>query len=165
MTKTSYPKTFTLTDLQRQSFQLLKETLCSSKLLFTARYDRDFIVSADASEYAVAACLAQLNDSSHEAPIAYASSKLTDTQRRWSTVEKESYAVVFALEKFSTIIYGCHIILYSDHNPLQYLMSSAPKSSKLIRWVMGLAKYDLEVRHRPGVQNIIPDCLSRLLSH
>ena len=113
MTKTSYPKTFTLTDLQRQSFQLLKDTLCSSKVLFTPRYDRDFIVLADASEYAVGACLAQLNDSGHEASIAYGSSKLTDTQRRWSTVEKENYAIVFALEKFSTIIYGCHVILYS----------------------------------------------------
>jgi len=165
MTKTSYPKTFTLNDSQRQSFLLLKDRLCSSEVLHTPQYDRDFIIAADASDYAVGACLAQLNDKGNEVPIAYAFSKLTDTQRRWSTVEKESYAVVFALEKFSTIIYGCHIILYSDHNPLQYLMNSAPKSSKLVRWVMGLARYDLEVRHRPGIQNGNADCLSRLLLH
>jgi len=152
-----------LNDVQREAFCLLKDRLLNSEVLHSPRYDRDFIISADASEYAVGCCLSQLDDQGNESPIAYASSKLTETQKRWATIEKESYAIVYALEKFGTIIYGCHVIVYSDHHPLKYLMNTNSKSSKLTRWVMAMSKFDLDIRHRPGIQNANADCLSRLI--
>ena len=98
-------------------------------MLRTARFDRDFIIQTDASEYAIGACLTQLDDDGSEHPIAFASCKLTDTQCKWSPSEKEGYVIIFALRKFDYTIYGLNsIIVYSDHNPLQYLIDATPKS-------------------------------------
>jgi len=76
MTKKSYPKTFTHNNIKRNAFQIMKDRLCSSEVWHSARYDKYFIILAVASEYAVGACLAQLDDDGKEAPLAYASLKL-----------------------------------------------------------------------------------------
>jgi hypothetical protein len=163
MTKNRCPKNFVLNSLQRHSFQTLKDKLSSSEVLHSPRYDRHFIISTDASEYAIGACLSQLNDDGIECPISFVSNKLTDTQCRWAVVEKEAYAIVYALEKFSTIVFNCRIVVYTDHNPLQYLTRCAPSSAKLMRWALHLNKYDLEVKYRPGILNGNADCMSRLV--
>jgi hypothetical protein len=91
----------------------------------------------DALDFAIAACLAQNFDSQdgdpEEYPFTFASSKLTDTQRNWVIIEKEAYVIIFALKTFDPIVFGCKIIIFSDHNPLDYLAQNAPKSSKLTR--------------------------------
>jgi hypothetical protein len=71
----------------------------------------------------------QNDDSGSERPVAYASAKLTDVQRRWSVIEKEAYAVIFALQRFDVMVFGNPITLYTDHNPLQFLVSSVPRST------------------------------------
>jgi len=96
-----------------------------------------------------------------EMPIAFASAKLSDVQTRWSTIEKEAYAVIFALQKFDVIVYGSHIDLYSDHNPLKYLVECVPKSAKLTRWALSLSRYDIKVHHIKGTDNVVADFLSR----
>ena len=106
--------------------------------------------------------LAQIDDEGNERPIMYVSTKLTETQLRWSVIAKESYAVIFALRKFDHIVYGQRIILYTDHNPLQYVTSSLFKDSKLVRWSLALQRYDITIKHRAGVLNANCDCLSRL---
>jgi len=101
--------------------------------------------------YAVGACLAQLNDERVEAPITYAFQKLTDVQTRWACIEKEAYAVIYALEQFGHIVYHSPINLYTDHNPLKYLVNCSPKSAKLTIWSLSLAKWNIVVHHRVGV--------------
>jgi len=112
ITKELHPKNFTFNDDQRNSFLVLKEKLCSSEVLRAPVYDRPFIISTDASHYVVGACLAQLNDEGVEALIAYASQKLTDVQTRWACMEKEAYAVIYALEKLGHIVYHSSINLF-----------------------------------------------------
>jgi len=97
-----------------------------------------------------------------EKPIAFASSKLTATQTKWSTIEREAYAVMFALRKFRNFVFGARIQIFSDHNPLLYLKESAPKSAKLTRWALGLQEFDIIWSYRPGSKNQAADCLSRL---
>jgi hypothetical protein len=79
-----------------------------SHVLIAPDFHDPFIVQTVASEYAVGVCLAQLRDGC-ERPIAFASRKLSDTQRRWSTIEKESYAVIFALQRFEHFLRGAKI--------------------------------------------------------
>ena len=162
LTKNKMSNKVEITEAVTKSFEELKVALCSPEVLRTAQYDRDFIIQCDASFYAVGACLAQIDDDGSEHPIAFASSKLSDVQRRWSTIEKEGYAIIFALRKFDSIIFGQNIILFTDHNPLHYLTNSLPKSSKLTRWSLALQRYNLTIKHRAGKLNANCDALSRL---
>jgi len=97
------------TEQQRAAFDKLKSLLCESTTLYTPVYDRPFNIQCDASDYAVGGCLSQLDDSDNERPLAFTSSKLSETQRRWSTLEKEAYAVVYALTQFDHIVFGSEI--------------------------------------------------------
>ena len=107
--------------------------MCNSRTLATPKYDREFHIYCDASELAVGCCLAQVDDKGEERPIAFASKKLTDTETRWACIEREAFSVIFALQKFDVIIFGSKIILFTDHNPLKFLVNGAPKSAKLTR--------------------------------
>jgi hypothetical protein len=71
--------------------------------------------------------------------------------------------ILFALRKFDVWVFGAKINLYSDHNPLQYLVSCAPRSAKLTRWALSLTRYDLNVQHIKGTDNVSADFLSRCI--
>ena len=151
-------------DEQLQAFMELKDLLCRSTVLSVADYNEPFHIQCDASEYAVGACVTQRDSSGEERPIVFASSKLSDTQRRWSILEKEAHAVVYTLQRFDHMIFGCRILIYTDHDPLQYLINNSPKCMKLTRWALHLSRYDLTVIHKAGVSNTNADCLSRLIN-
>jgi len=55
-----------------------------------------------------------------------------------------------------------HTVVYSDHNPLTYVVNCAPKSARLTRWALALQQYDTELRYKKGKNDIAADCLSRL---
>ena len=86
----------------------------------------------DASDYAIAGILTQKDENGLNRPIAFASRKLNETQRAWATIEKESYAALWSLQKYRNWIFGADITVHSDHNPLTYVTESAPKSAR--RW-------------------------------
>lgn len=151
------------TKVEDDAFQQLKQALCdcTRRNLYTIRYGEPFGVHVDASKYAVGACLMQWNEDGTERPISFASSKLTGSQLSWAAIEKEAYAVVWALNKFRTWCFGVPIIIYSDSNPLTYLTSNATKSAKLTRWSLALQEYNYSFKYRRGSLNIVPDFLSR----
>jgi len=163
MTGKKQPNNLCFNDWQKLAFERIKDELCNSAILYTPRYDRGFIIQCDASEYAVGGCLSQLNDDGNEQPVAFCSAKLTDVQKRWSVIEREAYACIFALNKFDVFVVASSIILYTDHNPLKFLVDTSPKSSKLQRWAMSLSRYDITIRHKSGAMNSNADCLSRLI--
>ena len=107
--------------------------------------------------------LAQKDELGQEYPIAFVSCKLSGAQLNWSTIEKEAYAIIYALSKFDYIVFGREIHLFTDHNPLKYLAVSAPKSAKLTRWALSLSRYNIIVYHTAGVDNVTADCLSRCI--
>jgi hypothetical protein len=166
MTKNNVKNKIQFTDRERVAFNTLKQLLCNATALQTPDYDKEFIIHTDASDYAVAACLSQFNsDNSALRPIAFASKKLSDTQRRWSASERECFATIFALQSWDVIIYGCKIILYTDSSPLSFIASSVTSSSKLCRWSLILQRYLIDVQHVSGVNNLAADCLSRSLNY
>jgi len=110
---------------------------------------------------AVGGLLCQRDDSGTEYPISFFSCKLTDTQRNWATIEREAYAVLVAVRKFKHWFFGSKLIIHSDHNPITYLTASAPKSSKLMRWSMALAQFDIEFQFKAEKMNVPADTLSR----
>lgn len=161
LTAKSKPKDVKFNVEQRQAFQRLKDVLVEKAKVYAPDYSKRFIIACDASDKAVAACLSQLDDNGLERPIAFASCKLNATQQKWSTIEKESFACLYALKAFEVYTFGSEIDLITDHNPLTYLVNCTPKSPKLERWILGLQRWSLDIKHRAGKLNVVADCLSR----
>lgn len=149
-------------EAQENSFQSLKARLSDSHVLRIPLLGVPFCLHTDASGTAVGATLGQKDASGVEHPLAFVSQKLTATQCRWSTIEREAYAIVWALGRFRDLILGSHIVIFCDHNPLQYIRESTTKSAKLLRWSLALSEFDLEIYYTKGSQNVVADYLSRL---
>ncbi|XP_026420229.1 uncharacterized protein LOC113316225 [Papaver somniferum] len=115
----------------------------------------------DASDYAVGAVLGQRVDKLPYV-IYYASKTLNNAQLNYSTTEKELLVVVFALDKFRSYSIGSKVIIYSDHAALKYLLSKKDAKARLIRWILLLQEFNIEIRDKKGSENVVVDYLSRL---
>ena len=146
----------------QKALDKLKSDLCNATALSVIDYTKDFGLLVDASATAVGCCLIQWDDHGNERPIAFASLKLSPTQSRWSTIEREAFAVIWSLRKFRSWIFLSKIIVFSDHNPLSFLTEAAPKSAKLARWALALQEFNIDFRYRAGRRNAAADFLSRL---
>ena len=153
LTSRKMPAKFQLSNDALKAFEELKERICSARILWAPRFGTPFILYTDASQCAVGCCLAQLHeDDNLEHPVAYGSQKLSPTQSNWSTIEREAYAVIWALGKYKTLLYGSPITVVCDHNPLRFLAENSPHSAKLTRWALALQDFDVKLKHIKGSQ-------------
>lgn len=162
LTAKRVPNTVPWDQRAEDAFEALKQALGGAAALSTPDPRRPYWLFTDASDFAVGACLAQKSDDGKEVPISFASYKFSPTQARWATIEKEAFAVVWALRRFDNWLFGAEVRVVSDHNPLSYLTSSTPNSAKLIRWALALQRYNLTLTHRKGRAHGNADALSRL---
>ena len=93
---------------EKNAFVEFLHKISTAPIFACPRFGDLFSLYTDANQFAVGCCLAQLNDSGVEFPVAYASQRLTSTQNAWSTSEKEAYAVISAVTRFRTIILYYH---------------------------------------------------------
>jgi len=156
------PNVVPWSEIHQQAFERLKRKLSEATKLHTVEHGKPYGLLVDASGIGVGCCLIQWSPEGYEKPIAFASCKLNATQRKWATIEREAYAVIYGLRKFRTFIFGAEIVIFSDHNPLTYLNDCAPKSAKLTRWSLGLQEFNLQFKFKSGRTNTAADCLSRL---
>ncbi|KAM1757941.1 hypothetical protein ACFX11_007123 [Malus domestica] len=145
------------------AFNKLKDLLTSAPIITAPDWTLPFELMCDASDYAVGAVLGQRRDKLPHV-IYYANRTLNDAQLNYTTTKKELLAVVFALEKFRSYLIGAKVIVYSDHSTLKYLLSKKEAKPRLIRWVLLLQEFDLEILDKKGLENVVADRLSRLVN-
>ena len=152
---------FTLQDEAKEAFEAIKEALIKAPILQAPDWNQPFELMCDASNCAVGAVLGQRRDNK-PIVIYYASKTLVDAQLNYTTTEKELLSIVFALEKFRSYLLGSKVIVFSDHSALKYLLKKKEAKPRLIRWILLLQEFDLEIRDKKGCENVVADHLSRI---
>ena len=143
------------------AFRTLKQSLISAPIMQPPDWNLPFEIMCDASDYAVGAVLGQRKEGKVNA-IYYASKTLNEAQVNYATTEKELLAVVFAFEKFRSYIVNSKVIVYTDHAAIKYLLSKKDAKPRLIRWILLLQEFDVEIRDKKGAENVVADHLSRM---
>ncbi|GJS94260.1 reverse transcriptase domain-containing protein [Tanacetum coccineum] len=115
----------------------------------------------DAGNFTVGAVLGQRIDGKFK-PIYYASKTLNNAQEHYTTTEKELLAVVFSFNKFHPYLILSKTIIYTDHSDLKYLFSKQDAKPRLIRWVLLLQGFDIEIKDKRGAENVFANHLLRL---
>jgi len=87
---------------------------------------------------------------------------LSGPQLNYATTEKELLAIVFAIDNFRSYLVGAKVIVYTDHAALKYLLTKKYAKPQLIQWIILLEEFDIEIRDKKGVENLVADHLSRL---
>ena len=149
------------------AFNCLKERLLGQLGLFLVDPDKGFVLRTDASDYAVGAVLEQVRDDGTHVPVAFRSRILAEGQRRtWTVREKETYAIICALRKWSGHIGLQPVVVCTDHQSLkswhkEHVDTPSGPAARRARWHETFAKFDLSVVYVPGKDNTVADCLSR----
>jgi hypothetical protein len=143
-----------------RAFTTLKHCLVSKPILLLPDNKKQYVLRTDASNTALGAVLLQdQGDGLH--PIAYASKKLSNAEKNYSTIEKECLGVVWGIKKFERYLYAEHFVIETDHQPLQYLQKTKTENGRLMRWAIQLQQYSFSIRVIPGKDNVGADFLSR----
>ena len=153
---------FHFTEDCKKAFDKLKDMLTTSPIIQPPDWTLPFEILCDASNQAMGAILGQkVGRASHV--IHYTSKSLNNAQSNYSTTEKEHLAIVFASDKLHSYLLGTKVIVYSDHAALKYLLKKKESKPQLIRWILLLQEFDLEIRDKSGIENLLADHQSRII--
>ena len=141
----------------RSAFETLRSSLTSTSCV--AYYDprKETTVYTDASPVGIAAVIIQntANKEDHKL-ISYSSRSLTPTEQRYSQIERECLAIVYACEHNKLYLYGTNFNMFSDHKPIVNLLNN-PNSIvplRIERMTLCLQGYTFELQHVKGKENI-----------
>ena len=151
------------TDECQVAFDKLKELCTSTPILAYVNYCKPFQLQTDASDLGLGAVLYQGDENDHQRVIAFASRSLSNTERNYPAYKLEFLALKWAItDRFHDYLYGGQFDVYTDNNPLTYILTSAKLDATGQRWVASLANYDFRIFYKSGKTNIEADTLSRI---
>ena len=161
LTKKGSPNKVVWGEPQERAFVHLKKHLTSKPVLKLPDMTRPFVLRTDASDVGVGAVLMQQHDE-ELFPVAFASRKLSQRERAYSTMERECLALVWGVQKFQLYLYGREFVLQTDHQPLVYLNRCKVSNSRIMRWALFLQSYAIQIEAIKGSLNVGADYMSRI---
>lgn len=147
---------FKWTKEAQSSFEHIKAKMTEAPVLALPNFDKLFELGYDASGVGIGVVLSQDNRL-----IAFFSEKLSESRQKYTTYEKEFYAIVRALEHWRHYLISNEFILHSDHEALTYINGQHKLKPRHARWVEFLQAYTFHIKHKSGVTNKVADALSR----
>ena len=154
---------FKWTSEHDQIFEKLKSSIIKHALAY---FNKDHVTElyVDASPDGIGAVLVQYdpNNPSNKKIIAFASRCLNELEKKYSQVEREALAIIWACQRFHLYLYGSEFILYTDNKALEFIFNNNKKKPppRIERWALKVLQYRFNVIHKPGKENIA-DYLSR----
>ncbi len=139
-----------------KTFGTLKGILVKAPVLKLPDFDKGFEIHSDTSDFAIGGVLVQ-----EGRLVAFESKKLSETERRWPTHEKYMWAIIHCLKTWGHYIGSKDVVVWTNNVTLKYFSTQPKLSSKQVRWQDTLALFNVNIWHKPGKENIVPDALSR----
>lgn len=152
-----------MTEECEESLSKLKDSLLNCVVLSHPDFSQPLILSIDASLDGLGAVLSQVPAGEKKTrPIAFASKTLSVSQKKYPAHKLEFLALKWSVcEKFSHWLKGHWFTVWTDNNPLTYIMTKPKLDTCEQHWVSKLAPYTFDLKHIPGTKNIVADTLSR----
>ncbi|CAM8944516.1 unnamed protein product [Rhodiola kirilowii] len=141
-----------------EAFERLKKALVSAPIVQPPNWDLPFELMCDASDFAIGAVLGQRVENRLHV-IYYVSKVLDNAQLNYTTTEKELLAVVYAFEKFRPYLVGSKTIVYTDHAAIKYLMAKKDAKPRLIRWILLLQEFTIDIKDKKRGDSFIREYL------
>ena len=155
------PVPWTWGDSQKRAFQSLKTALISAPILAYPDFSKPFELHVDACKEGLGCVLYQKEGSTLRV-IAYGSRALSKSERNYSVHKLEFLAFKWAVtSKFRHYLYGNPFVVFTDHNLLAYITTTAKLDAIGHRWLAELSVYDFSIFYKPGARNKDADGLSR----
>ena len=145
-------------ETHEKCFSELKQSITVNSCLQYYDPNKEVTLEVDASMKGLGAALIQEGKI-----VAFASKTLTETQSRYSNIEREMLAIVFGIKRFHTFLYGRQFTVVSDHKPLITITTKAIHSAplRLQNMLLQIQGYNFTVVHRPERMMKEVDMLSR----
>jgi hypothetical protein len=140
------------TDKEQNAFDTMKKIMAGETILAYPNFDKPFHIHTDASAFQVGACISQDGK-----PIAFYSRKLTPTQMRYTTTERELLSIIETFKEFQTILMGQQLIVHTDHENLTYKHFN---TYRVMQWRLFIEEYSPDLRYIKGKLNIVANALS-----
>lgn len=153
---------FRWTDECEQAFVRLKKMFTEAPILVHFNPDRETIVEADSSGWAIGGTLMQLQDTGIFHPCAFFSKKNSPAECNYEIYDKEMLAIVRCLEEWDADLRSVkEFQIRTDHKNLEYFMTARKLTERQIRWSLMLSRYNFSIMYIPGKTNVRADALSR----
>jgi hypothetical protein len=153
-------ESFHWTEEVEKSFNLLKKKITEQPILVLPDFGKTFQVRCDASGFVIGAVL-----SHDDRSIAYFSEKMNEAKIKYSTYDKEFYAVIQALKKWRHYLFPKEFVLYSDNHALQFVTQQEKLNQKYVKWVEFMQNFTFVIKHIFGTANKVVDALRRKCLH
>ena len=154
---------FKWTEEARRAFEELKARFTTAPILATFDPERKIILETDASDFAIGACLGQLDEQGKLRPVAYYSRKLSPAELNYDVHDKELLAIVVAFEQWRVYLEGSmhQVQVWTDHKNLTSFTTTKILNRRQVRWSEALSAFNFTISYRKGSENARADALSR----